>query len=167
MSVGIRNRSQGVGAVRLKLGAKKLIATGLDKSLIFYALRGLPGKVMVFLDACHAAAGLEAAGSGLRSLDTVGLVNELADAQNGIISFVSSQGSEASYENAEWNNGAFTKALVDGLSGKAVIAGEQEILTIHLYTWLLKRVGSLTDKRLAPIMHGPPSLASFPLAFVK
>ena len=29
----------------------KLIATGLDKSLIFNALRGLPGKVMVFLDA--------------------------------------------------------------------------------------------------------------------
>ncbi|MGP0092646.1 MAG: caspase domain-containing protein [Xanthobacteraceae bacterium] len=145
----------------------KLIATALDKSLIFNALRGLPGKVMVFLDACHAAAGLEAAGGGLRHLDTVGLVNELADAQNGIISFVSSQGSEVSYENAEWNNGAFTKALVDGLSGKAIEAGEHEILTIDLYRWVLKRVGSLTDKRQTPIMHGPPSLAPFPLAFVK
>jgi hypothetical protein len=136
----------------------------LDKSLIFNALRRLPGKVMVFLDS---AAGLEAAGSGLRRLGFVGLVNELADAQNGIISFVSSQGSEVSYENADWNNGAFTKALVDGLSGKAVDAGEHEILTIDLYRWLLKRVGSLTDKHQTPIMHGPPSIAPFPLAFVK
>ena len=46
-------------------------------------------------------------------------------------------------------------------------AGEHEILTIDLYRWLLKRVGSLTDKRQTPIMHGPPSLAPFPVALVK
>jgi len=151
-----------------------LVATGLDKSIIFNTLRGLPGKVLVFLDACHAAEGIEAATGGLRRLDTVGLMNELADPQHGIVSFVSSQGNEFSYESDTWRNGAFTNALVDGLAGKALDPGEHEISTIDLYKWLYKRVPALLKgvpalaaKRQTPIMHGPPSLAPFPVALVK
>jgi uncharacterized caspase-like protein len=143
----------------------QLIATALNKRVILDVLKGLPGRVLVFLDACHAAGGLEAAGmSGVRRLDTVGLVNEFADAQNGIVSFVSSQGDEASWEDERWKNGAFTSALVEGLDGKAVSAGETEILTIDLYRWLLKQVQILTDKKQTPIMHSPPNLAPFAVA---
>jgi WD40 repeat protein len=143
----------------------KLIATGLNKRVILDVLRGLPGRVLVFLDACHAAGGLEiAANPDLRRLDTVGLVNEFADAQNGIVSFVSSQGSELSYEDERWKNGAFTSALVEGLEGKGAGPDEKEILTVQLYLWLLKRVHSLTNDRQTPIMHSPPSLAPFAVA---
>jgi Caspase domain/WD domain, G-beta repeat len=146
----------------------KLIATGLNKRVLLDVLRGLPGRVLVFLDACHAAGGLEAAGvSGARHIDTVGLVNEFADAQNGIVSFVSSQGNELSYEDDNWRNGAFTSALVEGLEGKAAGPGEKEILTVQLYLWLLKRVHSLTNDRQTPIMHSPPSLAPFAVALAK
>jgi uncharacterized caspase-like protein len=143
----------------------KLIATGLNKRVILDVLRALPGRVLVFLDACHAAGGLEGAGlAGARRLDTAGLVNEFADGQNGIVSFVSSQGSEASWEDERWKNGAFTSALVEGLDGKALAAGETEILTIDLYRWLLKQVQIMTDRKQTPIMHSPPTLPPFAVA---
>jgi uncharacterized caspase-like protein len=145
----------------------KLIAYGLDKAVIIGALRRLPGKVLVFLDACHAAGGLETGVAGARHFDTVGLVNEFADAQNGIVSFVSSQGNELSYEDERWKNGAFTRALVEGLEGKTLSAGESEILTIDLYRWLHKQVHAMTDNRQTPIMHSPPSLAPFAVALTR
>ena len=45
--------------------------------------------------------------------------NELKAAENGIVVFTSSTGNELSQEKEEWNNGAFTKAVVEGLRGAA------------------------------------------------
>jgi Patatin-like phospholipase len=49
---------------------------------------------------------------------TFGL-EQLRAAENGIVVFTSSTGNELSQEKDEWGNGAFTKALVEGLRGAA------------------------------------------------
>jgi uncharacterized caspase-like protein len=47
------------------------------------------------------------------------IVNEFAKTEHGVVTFASSQGREASEESAAWGHGAFTKALIEGLAGKA------------------------------------------------
>jgi hypothetical protein len=54
-------------------------------------------------------------------------LNELSSAEDGVAVFSASTGSESSYEKPEWNNGAFTKALVEGLNGAADLTGKGRI----------------------------------------
>ena len=92
----------------------------ISKHWLKGVLRGLPSKVLLVLDACHAAAGIDVAGiRGAHRLDTVGLMNEFGDASNGIISIVSSKGTERSYGDKSLGHSYFTHALLEGLSGKA------------------------------------------------
>jgi WD40 repeat protein len=144
----------------------RLIATGLSKKFIYEVLQGLHGRVLVFLDACHAGAGLESAGvEGARRLDTYGLVNQFGDAQNGIVSFVSSRGDQLSLEGDAWSNGAFTKALVEGLAGKALRReGDKEILTLDLERWLFTQVQEMTAGEQTPLAYSPPHIEPFVLA---
>jgi hypothetical protein len=63
-------------------------------------LSSLPGKTLAFI--------------GINQI-----VNDLTAAENGVVVFAASSGRRHSLENTNWNNGAFTKALVEGLNGKA------------------------------------------------
>jgi len=56
------------------------------------------------------------------------IINELSSAENGVVVFSASTGSESSYEDKAWNNGAFTRALVEGLNGQADLLGRGELL---------------------------------------
>lgn len=47
------------------------------------------------------------------------IVNEFAKTEHRVVTFASSQGRETSVESAAWGHGAFTKALIEGLAGKA------------------------------------------------
>lgn len=66
----------------------------------------------MFMDCCHAGA----FGERLASADE--LVEQLVK-KAGVVVFASSRGNEQSFEQAEWGHGAFTKAVLDGLRGKA------------------------------------------------
>src|SRR5262249_8994196 len=78
---------------------------GVAQEEIRRTLRRLKGKAILFLDTCHAAqAGLDA------------FINSLVAKENGIIVFASSTGTEVSLEDAKWQNGAFTKAVLEGLA---------------------------------------------------
>lgn len=46
-------------------------------------------------------------------------MNDLASPERGVVVFASSSGKLLPYESADWGNGAFTMALVEGLSGNA------------------------------------------------
>jgi hypothetical protein len=71
---------------------------------------------VLFLDTCHAAGAIEnGSRRGLARLDINSVINEFASAENGVVAFASSTGREDSVENDAWQNGAFTKALVEGL----------------------------------------------------
>jgi uncharacterized caspase-like protein len=96
--------------------------------------------------------------------DITGVVNELASAENGAVVFASSSGKQYSLEDPAWNNGAFTKALVEGISGKADYTGKGKITINMLDLYLSERVKELTKGRQTPTTTKPNTISDFPVA---
>ena len=93
-------------------------------------------------------------------------INELTRAENGTIVFASSTGQQYSQERKEWENGAFTEALLEGLSGKADILNEGVITVNMLRYFLSKRVKELTGGKQTPTTISPRTLPDFPFILV-
>ncbi len=142
----------------------KLKRTGVAFSDIKTTVSAIAGKVLVFIDTCHSGdlmAGRRAAGA---ERDIGAVINELASAENGAIVFSSSTGSQYSYEDPAWGNGAFTKALLEGLEGKAAV-GESGRVTINMLDlYLSERVKELTGGKQTPTTTKPPNVPDFPIA---
>ena len=75
--------------------------------------------MLLFLDSCHSGKVLKVKLRG--ATDPNRFINELSSAENGEVVFNASTGRQASQESPEWGNGTFTKAVVQGLDGKADI----------------------------------------------
>ena len=99
--------------------------------------------------------------------DINGLVNELASAENGVVVFTSSTGRQFSMEDDSWNNGAFTKALVEGLTGEADMFRRNSITIKTLDVYISQRVKELTKGQQAPTTIIPASISDFPIAVPK
>lgn len=128
------------------------------------AIAAIAGKVIVFMDACHSGNIL---GNNQRRAAVISqAVNDLAETENGTIVFTSSTGRQFSLENPEWNNGAFTKALVEGLNGKADLFGRKVITVKNLDSYIANRVKGLTKGQQAPTTIIPTGIPDFPLAVV-
>lgn len=56
-------------------------------------------------------------GSTRRGGDINAIVNELSSTENGAITFTSSTGKNFLWKMQAWGNGAFTKAVIEGLNG--------------------------------------------------
>lgn len=144
---------------------EKLKRTGVVWSDFRTTLANLPSKVVLVLDTCHSAG---ASGSATKGGDAYNdVLRDAATDEVGLITFASSMGRELSLENEAWNNGAFTKALVEGLQGKA--ANREGIVTIaSLDAYISDRVKELTGGRQHPTTHRPSTIrSSLPLAAVK
>lgn len=117
------------------------------------------------LDSCHAGSLLP--GVKLRDQrDATRFVNELRDAENGVVVFTASVGDQLSQESPDWGNGAFTEALLEALAGKADADADRAILISELDTYLDRRVRALTGGLQTPIMVKPSSIPNFPIALV-
>ncbi len=123
----------------------------------------LPGKVLFFVDSCHAGDVMGDRRRGIAT-DIDKIVNDLVAAENGIVVFASSTGSQYSLENDKWQNGAFTKALVEGLSGKAAYTDKGFITINMLDLYLAERVKELTEGKQTPTTSKPKTIPDFPLA---
>jgi hypothetical protein len=76
--------------------------------------------------------------------------------------------SQVSIEDKRWNNGAFTKALIEGLGGKADFNREQAVRVHGLASYLANRVKELTEGRQMPVMNAPKTVVEdFPIATVQ
>ena len=100
-------------------------------------------------------------------LDINIVINELSSAQNGAVVFSASTGSESSYERPEWNNGAFTKALIEGLNGAADFLSKGPITYTMLNVYVTERVKELTRGQQHPTMISPSTVPDFPIAVKK
>jgi uncharacterized caspase-like protein len=125
----------------------------------------IAGKVILFMDACHSGNVMGATRRG--TTDLKGVVNELASAENGAIVFTSSTGKQYSLENSEWNNGVFTKSLVEGLDGKADLFRRNQVSVKTLDAYITQRVKDLTKGQQAPTTIVPSSIPDFPIAVIK
>ena len=95
----------------------------------------------------------------------VRVVNDLSSPENGVIVFASSTHAQLSLENADWENGAFTEAMLEGLSGRADLFGDGEVTVSTLDAYISRRVKKLTAGRQTPAV-GKPVEADFPLALI-
>jgi len=134
---------------------EKLRSTCVNFEELRQTISGIKAKVLVFLDACHSGNVMS------NSLYINGLVNILSGSGTGAVTFTSSTGKEVSYEKTEWNNGAFTKALLEGLSGKAQVPGRNKITYKSLDLYISERVADLTDNKQHPTTVPAPNLPDF------
>ena len=98
------------------------------------------------------------------SRDITAVINELASAENGTVVFASSSGNQYSLEDDAWGNGAFTKAVVEGLDGEADYTGKGKITINMLDLYISERVKELTRGKQTPTTTKPHVIPDFPIA---
>jgi len=143
--------------------ADRLRRTGVPDIEIRRSLAHVSGKALFFFDTCHSGSVMTGR-KGAKGVDVNGFVNELASAENGLVVFAASTGREFAYERDGWDNGAFSKALIEGLSGKADLSGNGVVTVNALEYWLAERVKTLTDGKQHPTTAKPETIRDFPIA---
>jgi uncharacterized caspase-like protein len=144
---------------------ERLHETGVPFRLIRRSLTGLSGRTLLFIDTCHSGNVMGRAGQG-RNSDHSAAVNELASSENNIVVFASSTGKQYSLENSSWGNGAFTKALVEGLRGEADLKRRGRITYKQLDAYVSDRVEELTSGAQTPVTPVLQGVADFTIAEV-
>ena len=91
-------------------------------------------------------------------------MNDFAQAEGGVVAYAASTGREFSFERDEWGHGAFTKALIEGLGGKADLLHKGTVTTATLDAFLEDRVKELTGGQQHPVMTRPKTVPDFPIA---
>jgi uncharacterized caspase-like protein len=142
---------------------ERLKRTGLAQTDIVSTVATIAGKVLVFMDACHSG-NLMGKTKRRAAVEISAVVNELASAENGAVVFSSATGRQYALENTEWGNGAFTKGLVEGLTGKADYRGTGRITVNMLDLYVSERVKELTKGEQTPTTVKPPNVPDFPVA---
>jgi uncharacterized caspase-like protein len=137
--------------------------TGLPYFEIMDTVRNTAGKVPLFLDTCHAGKVMGKSTRGI-DIDINAMINELASAENGAVVFASTTGRQLALEDEAWGNGAFTKALLEGMAGNADFLGTGRVTVNMLDLYLSERVKALTHGQQTPTACKPHTIADFPLA---
>src|SRR5262249_3327072 len=115
---GVRDTDGSLYLAPVDIDPDNVLASRVPGEQLKKPLAGLPGRLLLLLDACHAGSvdgDKRRATGGL----TDDLVRDLVTDDYGIVVLCSSTGREYSLEDAEQGHGYFTQALLEGLSGKA------------------------------------------------
>ena len=124
---------------------------------------GLPCRAVVFLDACHSG-GIGGGGSISTEISAVLAGWQKAKSNKGSVIFASSTGTQLSQEKLEWGNGAFTKALLEGLKGEAHPAKAGPISVSMLDNYVARRVKELTSNQQTPTTTRSMDMTDFDFA---
>jgi hypothetical protein len=140
-----------------------VVRTTISDSELRDYLTEIGGKKIFFFDTCHSGAVL-----GGRAVDTQPDVdkfaNDLRAAENGIVVFTSSTGSELSQERPEWMHGAFTLAVLEGLRGQAARPDIPVVMISDLQGYVSQRVQRLTGGNQKPMMAMPKTVEDYPIS---
>ena len=118
---------------------------------IIEVLEAIPCKKLIFIDACYSG------GAKGNNEDVDYQLEELNKVLKGFTTVVSSQGDEASYEDVQWENGAFTEAILEGLAQQRANKDGNSFITINeLWLYLQERVPALVSSVKKKAQH--PSL---------
>lgn len=117
------------------------------------------GRLLFFIDTCHSGSVVTSPGS------LTELADEIAHDAN-IVVFTSSTGGQVSREWRRWGNGAFTKAVVEGLKGDADREGTGRVTVSQLDYFVSERVKELTQEQQTPTTVKPSSVPDFDIANV-
>lgn len=162
---GMNDPKEGYYYLPADVDRRRMSQTGVKSADIVDALSRLPGRVAAFIDTCHSGNVLIAGKSTTFRRDTTRMVNELASPEHGVVVFTSATGAQVALESLAWGNGAFTKALVEGLAGKASDrANENYVMNKSLEAYVGERVADLTTRRQTPTTIRPQGVGNFALA---
>jgi WD40 repeat protein len=163
---GVNDSTQGYTFLPVNADPDRLRRTGVAMDEFRKTLSSLAGKALFFFDTCHSGNVLGAK-SRAGANDVSGVINELASAENGVVVFSSSTGRQLSYEDPAWGNGAFTKALVEGLDGGANYQKTGRITHTMLNLYISERVKTLTGGKQTPVTQAAGGVPDYPVAWVK
>lgn len=139
----------------------RLAQSAVSEAHLRQSLAAVRGKAVLFVDTCHAG-NVVGTGAALNT-EIARLANTLAAAENGVIVFSSSTGRQESIEQASWGNGAFTKALIEGLRGGADFRKEGVVTHHGLSYFLGREVARLTKGRQTPVTAVPVGVIDYPV----
>ncbi len=138
--------------------------TMIPGSEIHSTLARLTGTRLLFLDTCHAGNITGTASRGVPDMRQ--FLQDLKDGGQGLVVMTSSRPGQKSQEHPSWKNGAFTKALVEGLKGKAQRDKLGFVTFTALDAYITQRVKELTNGTQAPTTQKGTEVSDFPIALV-
>jgi len=136
----------------------------VGRDAILRTIKNRKGAMVVMLDTCQSGASVDASVPTGSAVDMNRLVNELGDKTLGVFLYASALGRQFSYEKAEWGNGAFTKAMIEGLSGKADRENTGFIDTDELALYVRRRVLGMTTQMQEPVRIKPDAAPEMKIA---
>ena len=138
-------------------------ASSVSEKELRDTLVAIKGKSLFFIDTCFAGQAIGV----MRERDVTRLAHTLSSADAGVIVFSGSGRRQLSLENPSWGNGAFTKALVQGLVGQADFRREGMVTYKGLDYYVAKEVTTLTDGKQTPVTAVPIGMTDFALAALR
>jgi uncharacterized caspase-like protein len=109
----------------------------------------LKSRALVFMDTCHSG-GINTGGEISTHITALLTGWKTANSAKGAVIYTSSTGNQLSQEKLQWQNGAFTKVLLEGLRGEANPAKAGPISASMLEGYLAKKVSELTGGLQTP-----------------
>jgi WD40 repeat protein len=159
---GINDSDQTFYYLPANADVSNLKSTGVVFTEIRSAMANMQGRSLFFVDACYSGNVLGSRRGTLADMNL--MVNDMTSEENGVVVFSSSTRKQYSQESAEWNNGAFTKALVEGVNGKADYKRDGRITYKELDVYLATRVTELTSGQQTPVTQAPGGVPDFAVA---
>ena len=162
-------RSQGGNALFFlphNADMSRLASTAVNQTRFVEAVTSRVGRKFIFLDACFSNFGEQ---SGLGLFDMQGIANTLGGSDIRAEVFSSSTGDQVSFEHEDWENGAFTEALLEGLQGGADYTGDDNVTNDELNLFVKSRVRSMVREKHGAVQTPTYTAAGsieFPLAHV-
>jgi hypothetical protein len=160
---GTRDSNGSFFLAPVDIDPENVLATCVPGELLKKTLAGLPGRLLLLLDACHAGSVDGDKRKAIGGL-TDDLVRDLVTDDYGVVVLCSSTGREFSLEDADQGHGFFTQALLEGLSGKADFNKDGVIYLNELDLYVTERVKELSGGKQHPVTAKPTSIRSFPLS---
>lgn len=140
----------------------RLRRTCIPFSELKHCSEKIGGKKLLFLDACYSGAVIP--GARALPIDIRQASDELFSARPGIYIFSSSTASQISREDPLWKNGAFSRALLEALRGKADYNRNGIISAGMIELYVSGRVKELTGGKQTPLACKSPGMSDFPFA---
>jgi WD40 repeat protein/uncharacterized caspase-like protein len=167
---GIRDAKQNFWFLTRDADTERLRTTAISNDDLLDLVSSIPGKKVLFIDACHSGVAMVAIKAPLSEakLDMNKVVNDFSVAGSGLVVYGASMGTETALEDAKWDrHGAFAEALIEAIGeGKASIDSTRRITTDMLDFYIEEHVKEMTGGAQHPVMNRN-LIPDFPLALAK
>jgi uncharacterized caspase-like protein len=159
---GVNDAADAYHFLPADVDVERLGASSVSETELRQTLATMKGRTIFFVDTCFSGKSV----GKLTSRELTRMANGLASAELGVIVFSGSAPRQESLEDPAWGNGAFTKALIEGLAGEADFRREGVVTHKGLDYFVAHEVRTLTEGRQTPVTAVPNGVPDFPLAAV-